>query len=309
MDDNPDNRELLRLRLTRLGYRVTAASSGEQMLKLLEKDGPPDLVLLDLMMPGIGGMQALILMREKKEWRDVPTIVISALEASQTISEALRAGANDYVTKPISFDVLLARIETQLRMAEALATIRAQRDMLQSLALLDPLTDVYNRRAFEQRLADELSRAQRFSRPLSLIFFDLDHFKRVNDTWGHTVGDEVLREFARLLQETLRAMDVVARYGGEEFCVIMPETEGNDAFRVGERVRQRLANSRMRVNDHEICLTVSGGVAQATGRENTPQELIEKADQALYRAKQAGRNRIELYTDSSNPEKQPQHHS
>ncbi|MGC8842189.1 MAG: diguanylate cyclase, partial [Candidatus Sumerlaeaceae bacterium] len=263
VDDNADNREILRRRLERRGFRVITFSSGEELLAKIEEGVFPALILLDLMMPGLGGLGTLARLRQNQHTRDTPVIMVSAAGEDETIVRALREGANDYVLKPVNFEVLLARIETHLRIRDALETIRAQRDMMEALALLDPLTGVYNRRALEGRLRDEFERACRYRRPLSLIFFDLDHFKRVNDRYGHDVGDEVLRSFARRLQEFLRTSDIVARYGGEEFCVILPETEEKDAFAVAQRIREAVASAPCQVAELALPVTVSGGVAAA----------------------------------------------
>lgn len=295
VDDNPDNCDILKRRLERRGYRVVTAGRGEELLQKVEEGVYPALVLLDLMMPGLDGLATLKRLRESERTRDTPIIMISAAGEDETIVRALREGANDYVTKPLNFDVLLARIETQLRMRDALETIRAQRDMMESLALLDPLTGVYNRRALEARLRDEFERASRYRRPLSLIFFDLDHFKHVNDHFGHDVGDEVLRWFARKIVELVRTSDIVARYGGEEFCVILPETEEDDAFTAADRIRDAVARAPCQSGDLTIPVTVSGGVTASWGDDKDPLDAVHRADQAMYCAKRSGRNLVVRY--------------
>jgi len=296
VDDSPDNREILKLRLSKKGYHVIPFPSGEAFLGHVKAGEHVDLVLLDLMMPGMSGFDVIEKLREEGKTRHLPIIVVSAAGETEAVVNALRKGANDYVTKPVNFDILLARIETQLRMREALETIRAQRDMMEALALLDPLTGVYNRRALEARLEDEFHRCVRYGRHLSLIFFDLDNFKSVNDTYGHLVGDCVLRWFATQAQELVRTFDVVGRYGGEEFCVILGEASGMQAFAVAERIREAVATETVDAGSVQLSITVSGGVAEATPDLDSPQTLIRMADMAMYHAKRQGRNRIVLYS-------------
>lgn len=295
VDDNPDNLMLLKTRLSRRNYDVGTYYSGAEFLGALQRGQVPDLLLLDLMMPAMSGIDVIRRLREQPATQHLPIIVVSAVGEENTVVEALRAGANDFVTKPVNFEILLARIETHLRMRDALETIRAQRDMMQALALFDSLTGVYNRRAFEARLEDECQRCQRYRRPLSLIFFDLDHFKLVNDRYGHLVGDEVLRWFAQRLQGQVRSFDVVARYGGEEFCVILPETAGPQALGVAERVRETVASEPCKLHDLELKVTVSGGVAESREHTYSAAALLQHADEALYEAKKGGRNRVVLF--------------
>ncbi|MCX7625637.1 MAG: diguanylate cyclase [Candidatus Sumerlaeaceae bacterium] len=298
VDDNYDNRVLLKARLLRRGYRVDDYPSGEDFLRSLQGGELAELVLLDLMMPGMSGLEVIKKLREQPGTNLTPIIVVSAAGEDSMVVEALRAGANDFVTKPVNFEILLARIETHLRMRDALETIRAQRDMLEALALFDPLTGVYNRRAFEARLEDEMRRCRRSQRPLSLVFFDLDHFKIVNDRYGHVVGDDVLRWFAQKLQGLVRSFDVVARYGGEEFCVILPETSGEQAHRAAERIREVVASEPYTANDLVLNVTVSGGVAESHDQKDLAANLIQHADEALYEAKRLGRNRVVLFADA-----------
>lgn len=295
VDDNPDNQILLKARLSRRDYDVETYSSGAEFLSSLQSGKLPDLLLLDFMMPGMSGLDVIKTLRRQLDTQHLPIIVVSAAGEENMVVEALRAGANDFVTKPVNFEILLARIETHLRMRDALETIRAQRDMMQALALFDSLTGVYNRRAFEARLEDECQRCQRYQHPLSLIFFDLDHFKSVNDRYGHLVGDGVLRWFAQKLQELVRSFDVVARFGGEEFCVILPETAGRQALGVAERVREAIASEPCKLDDLALKVTVSGGIAESRGQMNCAAALIRAADEALYEAKKRGRNRVVLF--------------
>jgi len=296
VDDNEDNLVLLTRRLEKRGFICIPAHSGPQALSILQTSEKPDIILLDVTMPQMNGLELVKILRaEESPYKNVPIIMVSAVDETGIVVEALRLGANDYVTKPLNFEILLARLETQLRIRDALETITAQRDMMASLALLDPLTGVYNRRALEARLDDELTRSRRYQRPLSLLFADLDHFKRVNDTYGHLIGDEVLKWFAKTLQESLRAADVVGRYGGEEFCAILPEATASQARNVAERICRVVSENPVEVRELAIPITVSIGVAEAQG-EMDARTLIHQADVALYSAKKAGRKCVKVYS-------------
>jgi diguanylate cyclase (GGDEF)-like protein len=221
--------------------------------------------------------------------------MVSALADTNDIVTALRLGANDYVTKPVNVDVLHARMDTHLKMAEAVRMIRAQRDMLSALAAIDGLTGVYNRRTLDARLEEEIVRTRRYSHPLSALFMDLDHFKAVNDRLGHPAGDEALRLFAARAQDMLRASDALFRYGGEEFFALLPETKIDDALEVAERIRGSLETTPIPLAGIPTTLTVSIGVAELpAGFQGLAQDFVQLADKAMYEAKQAGRNCVRV---------------
>ncbi len=295
VDDEPANVELLDRRLRRAGYEVSTASSAQEALAEVARR-PPNLMLLDICMPGMSGLEVLRTLRAAPDTHLLPIIMVTGLSATEDIVEAIQSGANDYVTKPINMPVLLARVETQLRVSGLLIQLEAQTKILGHLAAFDELTGVYNRRSLMGALEAQLSRLHQQHSALSLLMIDLDRFKDVNDTHGHAVGDAVLREFARRVAESARDADIVARYGGEEFCLILPESDVIVAEMVAERVRSAVADRPFRVADADIVVTASIGAASLEpGSTAAPAELLEQADRALYEAKRAGRNCVRAF--------------
>ena len=235
------------------GYAVTAAQGGQALFDRLEQ-AVPDLLLLDVALPGTDGYQTLARIKADDRWRDVPVLMVAARPPEEAAATTLGLGAADFVRKPVRVRELLARIQAQLRTHEALTRTRAAlrtieeelrraRDdnaRLEVLALTDPLTQVLNRRALTQRLSAELDRARRYNSVVTLLMLDLDFFKDVNDAYGHLAGDATLREVASILTRAVRSVDVVARYGGEEFAVVLPETTEAGAVAFAERLRERI---------------------------------------------------------------------
>ncbi len=292
VDDEPLNVDLLMRRLKKAGYEPTGAESTAQAFAKIAEQ-VPEIVLLDINMPGISGIEALVRLRESDETHALPIIMVSALSESERIVEALHKGANDYVTKPVDMPVLLARIETQLKLASTVRQLEVQTQLLQQMAAYDELTGVYNRRSMTDAMNAQHSLCVRMNRPFSVIMLDLDHFKKINDTLGHGCGDQALREFAHRILASVRSMDIVCRYGGEEFFVILPETSIAMAALVAERFREEVAAAPFMLSGQAIPITVSVGVSGiAPGEKMTAEQLREEADQALYRAKREGRNRV-----------------
>jgi two-component system, cell cycle response regulator len=294
VEDSRAALDLYCARLERRGYVVSGASSAEQAREVLATT-PPDIVLLDIFMPKVSGFDLLREMRSTPCTATVPVILTSALSDTKHIVEGLALGANDYVTKPIVMPILTARMEGLLRSAELVRRLEVQTELLSKLAAFDELTGVYNRRSLFHHLEAELSRCERYGRSLSLLMLDVDHFKRVNDEYGHLAGDAALRSIATTLQSVLRVMDLVCRYGGEEFCVILPETNEVGACRAAERLRTGVERSVFTHASHPVPLTVSIGVASWTDtRTSGIPDLLARADEALLEAKQRGRNQVRL---------------
>ncbi len=293
VDDDPDAQELLRRSLNEAEYEVQIAASAEDALACL-KASSPDLILLDIIMPGISGLEFLQNLRRAEEFEHVPVILVSCLDDVQSVVEGLKDGANDYVSKPISIPILLARVQTHLKIGILIRELERQRELLTRLAAYDDLTSVLNRRSFTAVLDAEISRSGRHQHKLSLLLLDIDLFKRVNDTYGHPAGDEVLIEFARRLSECIRASDDIGRYGGEEFCILLPETGERAAAALAERCREAIAGKPFLVGDQVLTITVSIGlVSTALKSQPTVAQLLDQVDHALYRAKENGRNRVE----------------
>ena len=259
-------------------------------------DNPPDLVLCDLVMPGFDGLKFLGLKASRKELEQIPVIILTAEDDLDRKAEILELGASDYVTKPFHEKELLARVRIHTKLKLLQDELREKNAQLEDLSVTDALTGLANRRRLMTRLEEEVQRARRFRTPLSVVMIDIDHFKQVNDTHGHAMGDEVLRNIGTLLKAGVRATDLAARYGGEELTLVLPHTDAPGAFLVAEGLRQKFADLEHHLDGVSLNKTASMGVATRDGQTEVPsaEELLKHADEALYRAKQGGRNRVEV---------------
>ncbi len=292
VEDDPISRKLLARRLSAAGYRVSVLPDGESAREEL-KNNPPALLLLDIQLPGLSGLDLLGWLRGEPALRRLPVILISGLDRPEDVVRGLELGASDYVTKPISFPVLMARIRTQLLISEMVVRLETQAKILARLAAYDELTGAFNRLGLSYILKAEVERSLRYREALSALMIDIDHFKPVNDRYGHPAGDRVLRRLAGVISSTLRASDLLCRYGGEEFLVILPHTGLAQALEAGERIRREIEKDNFRLEEDEIPLTVSVGAAALDPAAKDPgKELVAAADRALYRAKREGRNRV-----------------
>lgn len=280
--------------LTEHGFVCSHASTAIEAIQLT-MDTVFSAAIVELELGGESGLAVVQHLRGDE--RPMPILVLAGEGASQTI-EALKLGADDVVPQAISFEELLARLERRFSLASRLAVLLDQRDELLALSTTDGLTQVANHRAFQERLREEFRRAQRYDHPMALILMDIDHFKAVNDTHGHLVGDEVLKAVAKALKGAVRETDFIARYGGEEFAVVLPKTHLAGALTVAERMSQSLKSTRTGV-DGAIRVTGSFGVSGFPGRGvTTAEQLLKTADDALYRSKREGRNKISLFQSS-----------
>jgi two-component system cell cycle response regulator len=299
VDDHEDNVEVLRVRLEARGYEVQGAPDGEAALEIVDR-WVPDLVLLDVMMPKVDGLEVVRRIKASESLPFIPVIMQTALDSTEKMVAGLAAGADDYVTKPINFAELEARIKSLLRikalqdqLSEREQDLSRMNDKLLYMSLTDGLTGVDNRRALEQRLHEMFEHSMRLHEPVACVMCDIDHFKKVNDTYGHAAGDEVLKQFATILKESARDIDRVGRYGGEEFLLILPGTVLDAAVTFAERLRQLVEANTFSFEGGSIKRTMSCGVAawphpRITGRD----ELLKAADDALYVAKENGRNKV-----------------
>jgi len=284
IDDSIDVHRLLAARLRGEPIDVAFAASGEEGLRRAE-ELKPAVILLDLDMPGLDGFEVLRALKDKEATQDTPVVVLSGLNSPQDKVTAFDLGAQDYVTKPFDLTELRVRLRAALRLSRLLS-------MLAQHAQVDGLTGLWNRRYFDARWAEELAGATRHNRPLTIAILDLDHFKGINDTFGHPAGDAVLEGFAKLLRDEKRASDIACRYGGEEFGLIMPDTKPTDGRQVCERLRVALETIRWPKHP-ERKVTVSIGVAGTTGAAAiTSEAWLDAADKNLYEAKKSGRNRV-----------------
>ncbi len=296
-DDDPDNRFLIQLRLEREGYTVLIASNGREALEQT-RIGKPDLVLLDVMMPEMDGLEACRRIKEDEGMRDTPIIFLSALDETAVKVSGLSLGANDFISKPFKTEELLARVDVAIRLKrerdllrETADEARANAEQAQERAMTDALTGLANRYGLQRSLTREYAETRRYQRSLACLMIDLDDFKNINDTYGHMIGDIVLKQVADILTETVRGSDMVFRCGGEEFIALLPETDINGALSLGEKIRHA-ASARMYGNGEQgFTLTLSVGAAELCDGESG-NDMIARADLALYQAKELGRNRV-----------------
>lgn len=290
IDDSPDVHRLLKARLRQEAVDLLHAENGPAGIKLATETSPV-VILLDLDMPEMDGFEVLRALKDNPKTLEVPVIILSGLQSPQEKVTAFDLGAVDYITKPFDLTELRVRVRSALRMYRLL-------QMLSQRAQIDGLTGLWNRAYFQTRWSEEVSRSSRHNRPLSVAMFDADHFKSINDTYGHPAGDSVLQGIGKVLQREARTSDICARYGGEEFVVIMPDTAPNDANVFCERVRTAIeAVAWPRHPERKV--TCSIGIAGAAESVLlTPEQWIELADRNLYAAKKGGRNQSVL-TDVS----------
>jgi two-component system cell cycle response regulator len=297
VDDSPTIRQRVAsvLRDNGLFERVDEASNGAEAFARLQQEPPVDLVICDVDMPGVDGFKFVAAVRRRADLVDLPIIMLSGVEDPAETAHGLDLGASDFVRKPFDPIELVARVRVQFKLASLRMELEYANERLAALATTDGLTGVLNRRTFMERVEQEWDRGARYSRPFAFVMVDLDHFKAVNDAWGHQVGDAVLQVAAqRLLAGIRRPSDQVGRYGGEEFALLLAETTLPGALHAAERLRRLVADEPFVVGDSvpPLAVTASFGAAATSGRAiRSVSDLVAAADSALYRAKSEGRNR------------------
>lgn len=255
---------------------------------------PLDIILCDLDMPGMDGFKFLSMIKTRKELQDIPIIMVTGVKDQDTKIRGLERGASDYLTKPFDPGELIARVKVQLKIKSLQDSLKKSNLALMELSNTDPLTRLSNRRFLMKTLEKELQRCERSQKALALIMVDVDHFKKINDTYGHQQGDVVLQTLADLMKAHLRDYDLAARFGGEEFALVLPETAIEEAVQAAERLREAVSKLRFPGEYQEIHLTISLGVATFPhNKVKTVDDLIRESDRALYNAKEKGRNRVE----------------
>jgi diguanylate cyclase (GGDEF)-like protein len=289
VDDDAAIRESMNEFVDMSGYQSSTASSAEEALERLSL-GEIDVVITDIMLPGMDGLE--LTDRIKKDY-DIDVIVMTGYSGDYSYEEAISKGASDFVFKPVRFEELLLRLRRVLK--ERLLTQERVHmlDKLKRLSITDGLTKLYNSRYFYNQIRAEIDRTSRYQRPLSLLLLDIDQFKEYNDSYGHLEGDKVLISMGGVIKSCLRKMDSAYRYGGEEFTVILPETEGDEAATVAERIRSMVAEDRFypQGDDDPRTITISIGVTEYVPDEEVA-IFVQRADKAMYLSKQSGRNRV-----------------
>jgi len=301
VDDDLTVRNTMNEYIIAAGYQSDAVSCAEEALEMLQNKSF-HVVITDIILPAMGGLE---LTKTIKKDQDCDVIVMTGYSDDYSYEEAINIGASDFVIKPVRLEELLLRLKRVLKERNLTNERIRMMEKLQKLAVTDGLTKLYNSRSFYSQLETEVDRFNRYKHPLALLLLDLDHFKDYNDTYGHLEGDKVLVRFSQIIKTCLRANDTAYRYGGEEFTVILPETGGDEAGLVAQRIRVALETERFSpINGKGVKITISIGVTEYQTKEELS-TFIQRADRAMYRSKQKGRNLVsELYadapTDSSN---------
>lgn len=285
IDDSPDALALAKARLAKEGLDIICADGGKTGLDAAWRNRP-DLVLLDVDMPDMSGFDVCRALKAEAELCMIPIIFVSGSGSAEDKVRGLDLGAVDYVAKPFDAFELRARVRAALR-------TKHLQDLLARYARIDSLTELFNRRALMDRLHWEWNRVRRHGGLLAFIMADVDHFKRVNDTYGHSVGDRVLRSVAKIFTEESRDSDMAARYGGEEFVILCPDVDAADAGKLADRIRRRVQELVVGDDADPLRVTVSCGVADAAGADSV-EAMITAADQAMYKSKNAGRNVVTI---------------
>jgi two-component system cell cycle response regulator len=290
-EDDPIFRRLLQSRLQSWGYRVIAAEDGTRAWELLQQANTPDLLILDWLMPGVNGIELCRRIRAKQRDRYQYILLLSGKDEKQDVVDGLEAGADDYLTKPFDLGELRARLRAGNRVLTLQNELIQAREALRFQATHDDLTGLWSRGATLHLLNGELDRGLRSRTPTGILMIDLDHFKSVNDTYGHLTGDAVLKECGRRINHAVRKYDLVGRYGGEEFLAVLSNCTTEDLEKIAERARYAIAEKSISTVTADVSLTVSiGGVTASSDPSDL--ELLSAADAALYEAKRAGRNRV-----------------
>jgi two-component system cell cycle response regulator len=270
-------------------HTVSSVDTFEEALVRV-KGGDPDLVVVSLGMRGFDGLRLCSQLRSLPEGRNVPILVV----VSDGDRRKLEMGVNDYLTRPVDKNELVARVRTQMRKKRYADRLRHNVQLSLEMAITDQLTGLHNRRYMSRHLDNLVETAKKTSKPIAFVIMDIDYFKAVNDTYGHDIGDEVLKEFSSRIAANVRGIDLACRYGGEEFVVVMPDTDVPFALQVSERLRKSIETTPFPISREPgaLKLTISIGIAGSEGESDSANALLHRADQALYRAKRTGRNKV-----------------
>jgi diguanylate cyclase (GGDEF)-like protein len=283
VDDDSLVRQLMSALLSEFG-KIEMASSGQEGLDKAESV-LPDMIVLDVMMPDMDGYEVCKRLKENENTSDIPVVFLTASNSNEDEERGLEIGATDFIRKPISPKIVSVRASNILK-------LQAANRKLVLLASTDPLTGAYNRRHFLEAGNAELHRSKRYKTPFTALMLDIDHFKAVNDTYGHGIGDEALKKTVSVIQEALRTEDTLGRIGGEEFAVIFPQTDKTGAVLVAERIRASIEKIVIDTPSDPLTFTMSIGVSENLDDDNDIEDALKRADAALYEAKENGRNQV-----------------
>jgi diguanylate cyclase (GGDEF)-like protein len=292
-DDDAMSRKILQSWLENWGYEVTAAGDGETAWNALQQEDAPELLILDWVMPTIDGVELCRRIRDRQHGAYQYILLVTSRDEKKDVVKGLEAGADDYLTKPLDRSELQARLGVGKRILTLQRGLIQAREELRFQATHDALTGIFNRGTILELLHRELVRAIRSRSTTGVLMLDLDHFKNVNDTYGHLAGDVVLREVARRMSQAVRSYDLVARYGGEEFLIVIPNCDSNQLQECAERIRSSIAGEPV-IHSSGLSITVSIGAAVAAPGMATDVEILAAADAAMYQAKNSGRNKAVL---------------
>jgi two-component system cell cycle response regulator len=288
IEDHPDQRDLLAIVLQREGYRVVTAGNGLEAMEKLQKENV-QIALSDIMMPKMDGFELIKNIRSDPALKGIYLILITARIQEGDRVRGLDLGADDYITKPFSFSELLARVRVGSRVVQYQQNLEYQTQ-------IDPLTCLFNRRAFETKISEEFERATRYNHALSILLLDIDNFKTINDTYGHHGGDTALIKISESLRQKTRLSDFPARYGGEEFVLILPETDQDNALQVANKIHEEIRSRTFGTDARPFALTVSIGLSSTSTKRYTDwRQMLDDADQAMYVAKNSGKDRVEVW--------------
>ena len=307
-DDDRGTTAILSKQLQRWQVEVAVAHDGMAAWNVLNDGQAPSLALIDWMMPGVDGPELCRRIRATPALSHLYVIMLTGRDSRADMVMGLDAGADDYIVKPFDAEELRARVHTgirvatlQERLAERVAELQAARDELARLASTDALTGLFCRRQWFDLATIELNRSRRYDQPFSLLMADLDYFKRVNDTYGHGVGDEVLKRFAGILQTECRGSDIMGRLGGEEFAVLLPQTSLRDAQDVARRIVESCRSVTVSSPAGDVKFSCSIGATEASTTDPSLESVLERADRALYQAKRNGRDGIDSFPYPQGP--------
>lgn len=290
IDDNVNNVRLLQDILEDEDYEVFTLNSGIPVLETVRKV-KPELILLDIMMPEVDGFEVCQALKADLEVQDIPVIMVTAKVEGKDLKYALEIGAVDYIKKPIDEDEVVARVESALRQKQ-------NKEDLREKASRDSLTGLYNHALLLELLDKEIGKQERNNESLSFVMIDIDYFKKINDTYGHTIGDDVIREIASILKEEIRSTDIPGRYGGEEFGIVLTGINREDTYLLSEHIRKTIEKYEFSSHANRIKATISLGFYCKSADDNIScKDMVKCADVALYKAKQNGRNRVVEWQD------------